>query len=347
MKNKLSVLCMMLCVFAFAIPVGQVGAAEKPIKIRISLYWPPSHPLVRVAEYLGKNVEQKSAGRIKFEVYPADQLYSQKESLKAVAMGSIEMSDENLPKAETIDPIFSVENANFSILTDYDIAWAFVDDPLFRKTIGDAYRKIGVQPLLYGCSGTMSLLVNNKRPIIKTTDAKGLLIRVVSKTGGERLLGLPGSKPVIMSSGEQIMALQRGTVDGAWTSLGDGYTRRIYEVAKYGTVMQLYLNSHPFVINTKFFESLPADLKEVLVSCGKDAEAYGRKLLEDEERGYLAGLKTKMNLYVLTQKDYETGWNAAFEPMAKEWLERTGDRGKKLRERMIAVRQEVLSKRKK
>ncbi|MCE5280935.1 MAG: TRAP transporter substrate-binding protein [Deltaproteobacteria bacterium] len=346
MKRKLFLLCMMLCVLALAMPIGQAYAAEKPIKIRISLYWPPSHHLVRVAEYLGKNVENKSGGRIKFEVYPADQLYSQKESLKATAMGSIEMSDENLPKAETIDPIFAVENANFSILTDYDIAWKFVDDPLFRKTIGDAYRKIGVYPLLYGCSGTMSLLVNNKRPIIKTTDAKGLLIRVVSKTAGDRLMGLPGAKPVIMSSGEQIMALQMGTIDGAWTSVGDGFTRRIYEVAKYGTVMQLYLNSHPFVINAKFFDSLPADLRTILVSCAKDAEGYGRKLLEDEERGYVEGLKKKMNLYVLTQKDYDSGWNAAFEPMAKEWLEKTGERGKKLRERMIAVRQEVISQRK-
>ena len=347
MKKIGSMLCMALCVLALAMPTGQASAAEKQIKIRISLYWPPSHPLVKVAEYLGKNVEKKSSGRIKFEVYPADQLYSQKESLKAVAMGSIEMSDENLSKAETIDPIFSVESANFSILTDYDIAWKFVDDPLFRKTISDAYKKIGVQPLLYGCSGTMSLLVNNKRPIIKTTDAKGLLIRVVSKTAGERLLGLPGAKPVIMSSGEQIMALQMGTIDGAWTSLGDGYSRRIYEVAKYGTVMQLYLNSHPFVITARFFAGLPADLKEILVSCSKDAEAYGRKLLEEEEKGYLEGLKPKMNLYVLTQKDYDGGWNAAFDPMCKEWLDRTGDRGKKLRDRMLAVRQEVISSRKK
>jgi C4-dicarboxylate-binding protein DctP len=326
-------------------PLLQAQAADKVYKIRFTAYWPPAHHLIKTAELLAKNVQARTNGRLVVEVYPSAQLYSQKESLKAVAMGSVEMADELMAKAENVDPLFGVDMNNLYILTDYDIAWAYLDKPLFRKIIGDVYeKKLGVKPLLYPASGMTGLLVNSKRPVVNAKDVKDMLIRVANK-GAAGMVECMGAKPVLMSSGEQILALQRGTVDGARTSLGDGVSRRIWEVSKYATVFMPYVITHPFIINLKYYNSLPEDLRGQLMASARDAEAWARKILEEQEKEYLATLKSHMPVHVQTDQEAEE-WEKIFTPLTQSWLKKTGEKGKALRDLMFETRKEVLAKRK-
>ncbi len=202
----------------------------------------------------------------------------------------------------------------------------------------------GVKPVMQLSSATMNLLTNSKRPILRPPDMKGLLIRASSKASAERI-DILGAKSVIMPSDEQIMALERKTVDGAWTSLGDGVARRIWEVQKYGSIFQTYMILHPFVMNLKFLNSLPADLRKEFEACCRNAEAYGRKLLEDEEKELLATLKSNMEVHVMTSED-AAEWEKSYGPLVERWLQRTGERGKTIRELMKQIRQETLAKKK-
>lgn len=329
----------------FILFFAKVEAAEKVYKIRFTAYWPPSHHLVKTAELMAQKVKEKTQGKLIIEVYPAGQLYSQQESLKAVALGSVEMSDELMAKAETIDPIFGVDMNNLYILTDYDMAWEYLDKPLFRKIIEEVYeKKLGVKPLLYPASGMTGLLVNSKKPIIKPGDIKGMLIRVANK-GAAGMVECMGAKAVIMSSGEQILALQRGTVDGARTSLGDGVTRRIWEVSKYATVFKPYVITHPFIINLKYYNGLPEDLRSHLNASAKEAEAWARRILEEQEREYLVTLKSHMPVHEQTDQEAEE-WEKLYLPLTESWLKKTGEKGKALRALMIETRKEILSKKK-
>jgi C4-dicarboxylate-binding protein DctP len=329
--------------FLSTIPFAQ--AAEKTYKIRLSLYWPPQHHLVKAANFLAKCVQERTKGRMIVEVYPSGQLYSQKESLKAVSMGSIEMSDELMMRADVIDAIFSMDTNNEGILTTYEMGWTFLDHPVYRKIIDEAFaKKLGVKAVMQLSSATMNLLTNSKRPIRKPADMKGLLIRASSKASAERVEIL-GAKSVIMPSDEQIMALERKTVDGAWTSLGDGVTRRIWEVQKYGSVFQTYMILHPFLMNLKFLNNLPADLRKEFEDCCQNAQAFGRKLLEDEEKELLAALKSHMEVYVMTSEDAGE-WEKFYTPLVERWLQKTGDKGKTLRELMFKIRQDALAKKK-
>jgi C4-dicarboxylate-binding protein DctP len=343
-KNRgIFILVFVTAFFMASIPFGH--AAEKTYKIRLSLYWPPQHHLVKASYHLAKCVQERTKGKLIVEVYPSGQLYSQKESLKAVSMGTIEMSDELMMRADVIDPIFSLDTNNEGILTTYEMGWAFLDHPVYRKIIEEAFaRKLGVKPVMQLSSATMNLLTNSKRPLQKPADMKGLLIRASSKASAERIEIL-GAKSVIMPSDEQIMALERKTVDGAWTSLGDGVARRIWEVQKYGTVFQTYMILHPFLINVKFLNNLPADLRKEFESCCQNAQAYGRKLLEDEEKEMLATLKSNMEVYVMTS-EVVGEWEKFYGPLVERWLQKTGDKGKEIRELMIKIRQENLVRKK-
>jgi C4-dicarboxylate-binding protein DctP len=327
-------------VFIF-IPM-HVNGAEKNYKIRFSAYWPPAHHLVKAAEHLANCVKEKTKGRLIIEVYPSGQLYSQKESLKAVSMGSVEMSDELMDKAAVVDPLFAVGLTNDYILTEFRDMWAYLDHPLFRQSIESLYeKKLGVRPLMYMISGSMTFLVNNKRPIKMPADGKGLLLRSSNKATSEKMK-LMGATAVLMSSGEQIMALQRGTVDGAWTSVGDAHSRRIWEVSKYGTVTRILI-SHPFLINLKYLNSLPPDIRNILLACCKDSEAWGRRLLEGMEEGMVKDLASHMEVHIQTAKEAKE-FKELFSPTVEGWLKETGEKGKLLRDVMIKVAEEQLKK---
>ncbi len=343
-KSGMIVLAALVAALLLA-PVSPGQAAEKTYKARLSLYWPPQHHLVRASNFLAKCVQERTQGRMVVEVYPSGQLYSQKESLKAVSMGSIEISDELMMRADVIDGIFSMDTNNEGILTNYEMGWAFLDHPVYRKIIDEAFgKKLGVKPILQLSSATMNLLTNSKRPILRPADMKGMLIRASSKASAERI-DILGAKSVIMPSDEQIMALERKTVDGAWTSLGDGVARRIWEVQKYGSVFQTYMILHPFVMNLKYLNGLPADLRKEFEACCRNAEAYGRKLLEDEEKELLASLKSNMETHFMTSED-AAEWEKHYGPLVERWLQRTGERGKTIRELMKKIRQETLAKKK-
>lgn len=317
------------------------NGADKSYKIRLSLYWPPSHHLVKTANYFSDRVKEYSQGKVVVEVYPSGQLYSQAESLKAVSMGSIEMSDEYLGKAETIDPLFGVVQTNMFILTDYQMLWKYFDHPKFRQIIGGLYSdKMKVKPLFYVASGSHMMLTNSKRPVKKPSDINKLLIRVPSKSIMD-MINLWGGKGVIMSSGEQIMAMQVGTVDGAWTSLGDGVSRQIWDVQKYAMVFQSCV-THPFVINMKFFNSLPSDLQKGIEKASQEAQEYGRKELEKAEAEQLKVFRSKMPVNMLSSAETDS-WAKEILPLIDRWLKATGEKGKILRDVMLQVREDVLA----
>ncbi|OPY73758.1 MAG: C4-dicarboxylate-binding periplasmic protein precursor [Syntrophorhabdus sp. PtaU1.Bin058] len=322
----------------YSIPAS---GADKTYKIRLTLYWPPSHHLVKTANFFSDRVKEYTKGRVNVEVYPSGQLYSQAESLKAVSMGSIEMSDEFMGKAETIDPLFGVVQTNMFVLTDYQMLWRYFDHPKFRQIIEGLYvNKMKVKPLFIVASGSHMMLTNSKHPISKPTDLSKMLIRVPSKSILE-MINIWGGKGVIMSSGEQIMAMQVGTVDGSWTSLGDGVSRQIWDVQKYAMVFQSCV-THPFVINMRFFNSLPADIQKGIEKAAQETQDHGRKELEKIEAEQLKVLRSKITAHDMTPKEAEI-WAQTIQPLIDKWVKTTGEKGKTLRDVMMQVRKDVLA----
>jgi len=256
-------------------------------------------------------------------------------------MGSIEMSDEFMGKAETIDPLFGVVQTNMFVLTDYQMLWRYFDHPKFRQIIEGLYiNKMKVKPLFFVASGSYMMLTNSKHPISKPADLSKMLIRVPSKSILE-MINLWGGKGVIMSSGEQIMAMQVGTVDGSWTSLGDGVSRQIWDVQKYAMVFQSCV-THPFVINMRFFNSLPQDLQKGIEKAAQETQDHGRKELEKIEAEQLKVLRSKITAHDMTPKEAEV-WAQTIQPLIDKWVKTTGEKGKTLRDVMMQVRKDVLA----
>jgi TRAP-type C4-dicarboxylate transport system substrate-binding protein len=100
--------------------------------------------------------------------------------------------------------------------------------------------------------------------------------------------------------------------------------------------------THPFVINMRFFNSLPPDIQKGIEKAAKEAEDHGRKELEKIEAEQVKVLKSKMTVHALTAKETEA-WAQTIQPLIDRWVKTTGEKGKTLRDVMMQVRKDVLA----
>ena len=112
---------------------------------------------------------------------------------------------------------------------------------------------------------------NNKRPLTRPDDFKGVKMRTFSKGDADTLKAL-GAAPTVMSSSEMYMALQRGTVDGATTGMPAAVSRKVHEVQKHMTEANYTTAQFIVQANLKWWEKLPQDQRDAILKAGKDAE---------------------------------------------------------------------------
>jgi TRAP-type C4-dicarboxylate transport system substrate-binding protein len=103
----------------------------------------------------------------------------------------------------------------------------------------------------------------SKKPVRKIDDLKSLKTRVHSVAIAQLTAGL-GGDPLTVAFAEVYTALERGTLEAAFTAAGPGFNQKWYEVTKYlvGPVAQVV--QLPLVINKTVWKRLPADLQQIL-----------------------------------------------------------------------------------
>ena len=133
-----------------------------------------------------------------------------------------------------------------------------------------------------------------------------------------------------ISGPEVYMALQRGTIDIGLTGIDTALARHYYEIQKYGTVVNNFTVIQPMFINPKFWNSLPADLRQIIKEC---ALIVQKKCIQDSEKARgeaISELKKKMTIHEQTKQEEQT-WKAIMQqPVLDYFLQKTGAEGQQL-----------------
>jgi C4-dicarboxylate-binding protein DctP len=134
-----------------------------------------------------------------------------------------------------------------------------------------------------------------------------------------------GAIPQVMAFSELYQGLQSGVVDGCENTPSNMYTQKVYEVQKDTTVSLHGHISYAVVVNKKFWEGLPADLRTTLEGCMKDATTYANAIADTENQQSLEKIKAsgKTTVYTLTPEEREE-WKKAMFVVHKEMEGRIG-----------------------
>ena len=270
--------------FVFPIP----AYAQQPIVIKFSHVVAVDTPKGKAAEYFKKLAEERTKGRVKVEVYPNSALFKDGEEMEALQLGSVQILAPSLAK---FGPLGAREFEVFDlpyIFDDYDELHKVTQGPLGAALLEKLESK-GIVGLAYWDNGFKLMSAN--KPIRLPADYKGLKMRIQSsKVLGDEMKAL-GAIPQVMAFSEVYQALQTGVVDGTENPPSNFYTQRMHEVQKYAALTEHGYLGYAVIVNKKFWDGLPAEIRTTLEGAMKETTKYANDIARKENDDALEAVR--------------------------------------------------------
>jgi C4-dicarboxylate-binding protein DctP len=307
---------------ALALVGAGPAAADEPIVIKFSHVVASDTPKGKAADKFKELAEKYTNGKVKVEVYPNSTLYKDKEELEALQLGAVQML---APSNSKFGPIgikqFEVFDLPY-ILPDIKSLRKVTDGPLGAKLLKLLDSK-GMTGLAYWDNGFKQMTANKK--LIAPADYKGLKFRIQSSKVLEAQFRALGALPQVMAFSDVYQALQTGVVDGQENTWSNIYTQKMHEVQKYATVTNHGYIGYVVIVNKKFWDGLPDDIRTQLSKAMKDATDYGNNLSQKENEDALEQIKKagKTEIIQLTPEQ-DKAMRDAMMPVYKEVASRVG-----------------------
>jgi C4-dicarboxylate-binding protein DctP len=310
-----------LAATALAVAAPRVWA-QAPIVIKLSHVVAADTPKGKGSEFFAKRAAELTKGKVKVEVYPNSQLYKDKEEMEALQLGSVQMLAPSLSKFAPLG-VKEFEIFDFPYIFDsYADLHKVTEGPVGKSLMAKLDAK-GISGLAFWDNGFKSFSSNRK--MAKPEDMKGLKMRIQSSKVLEAQMRALGAIPQVLAFGEVYQALQTGVVDGTENPHSNLYTQKMNEVQKNITITDHGYIGYAVVVNKKFWEGLPADIRGQLTQAMADATKFTNEDAMKDNEGALAKVKATGKTEVLTlTKEERAVWKRALVKVHKEMESRVG-----------------------
>ncbi len=273
------------------------ACAQQPIVIKFSHVVATDTPKGKAANYFKALAEERTKGRVKVEVYPNSSLFKDGEEMEALQLGSVQMLAPSLAK---FGPLGVREFEVFDlpyIFDNFAELHKVTDGPVGARLFKKLESK-GLIGLAYWDNGFKVMSAN--KPIYVPADYKGLKMRIQSsKVLGDEIRAL-GSIPQVMAFSEVYQALQTGVVDGTENPPSNFYTQKMQEVQKYLALTDHGVIEYAVIVNKKFWDGLPPDIRGTLQGAMKDATKYANDIAKKENDDALEAVRKSGKTQILT-----------------------------------------------
>ena len=296
--------------------------AQEPIVIKFSHVVAVNTPKVQAALKFKELAEAATKGRVKIEVYPNSQLYKDKEEMEALQLGSVQMLAPSLAK---FGPLGVKE---FEV---FDLPYIFPDKAALHKiTEGPVGAKLmaklepkGFKGLAFWDNGFK--IMSSNKPLVHVDDFKGQKFRIQSSKVLDAQMRALGAIPQVMAFSEVYQGLQTGVVDGQENTWSNIYTQKMHEVQKYITETNHGYIGYVVIVNKKFWDGLPGDVRDQLSKAMKEATDFNNTQSQKENQDALAEIKKsgKSEIIQLTPEQ-DAAMRKAMEPVYKDAAGRVG-----------------------
>ena len=305
-----------------ALALAGPAAAQSPIVIKFSHVVATNTPKGLAAEKFKELAEKYTDGKVKVEIYPNSQLYKDKEELEALQLGAVQML---APSNAKFGPIGVKE---FEV---FDLPYILPDlEDTAQSYRGAARRKAAEAARLQG-NDRARLLGQRLQDDERQQEAaharrlQGPQVPHPVLQGAGSADALAGRDPAGDGVLRSLSGLQTGVVDGQENSWSNIYTQKMHEVQKYITDTNHGYIGYVVVVNKKFWDGIPADIRGQLEKAMKEATAYGNGQSQKENDDALAEIKKsgKTEIVKLTPEQ-DAAMRKAMEAVYKDVAGRVG-----------------------
>ena len=307
---------------ALAAAVSMSAFAQTPIVIKFSHVVATDTPKGQAAARFKQLAEKATQGRVKVELYPNSQLYKDKEELEALQLGAVQMLAPSLAK---FGPLGAKEFEVFDlpyIFPTKAALYAVTEGPIGKGLLHKLGSK-GITGLAFWDNGFKVMSAN--RPLRTPADFKGLKMRIQASRVLDAQMRALGANPQVLAFSEVYQALQMGVVDGTENPPSNVYTQKMHEVQKHITMSHHGYLGYAVIVNKKFWDGLPADIRSSLEAAMRDATTFEKAIAQrDNDMAIEAIRKTgKTAIHTPTLAE-QVAWRTALLPVHKEMEGRIG-----------------------
>jgi tripartite ATP-independent transporter DctP family solute receptor len=254
---------------------------EKTKTIKLAHGLDVNHSVHKAMVKMGADLKELSGGKLRLEIYPSQQLGTERQCLELLQIGSLDMTKVSVGVLENFAPKMKILGLPF-LFRDRAHAFKVLDGPVGQQLLEDG-EKYWLKGLGYYDAGSRSFYTKD-RPINSPDDLDGLKIRVMESVTAIDMVKSLGGSPTPISWGELYTSLQQGVVDGAENNPPSFYLSRHYEVCKYYTLDEHTVLPDVLLAGTHLWKRLSLKEKEWLTQAVEKSIVYQRKLwLQSEE----------------------------------------------------------------
>ena len=252
--------------------------------------------------FFEKEVEARSDGRIDVQNFFSNVLGTEQEMYDQMVTGLIQA---------TRGGFFANANTKFNIFllpfltSGWDEMQCLVVSD-FAKRVQDGAHENNVHVPATGISQGFRMYTNNVRPITQVSDLHGLKIREPQTDFFVSVAEAMGSIVTPMAFSEVYQAFKLGVVDGQHNPPANIWNYKLYEVQDYLSVTNHMTGPDPMLINKSWYDTLPADLQQIIDEVAVEALALNDSLARAAETELLEALGEQMEVNMISAEGVAT-----------------------------------------
>ncbi|MFV0421340.1 TRAP transporter substrate-binding protein [Oleidesulfovibrio sp.] len=283
-------------------------------RLTYSSFFPPAHVQSKLAEAWAKEVEQRTAGAVVIDFYPAGTLTKAKQVYDGVVQG---ISDLGLSA-------LAYSRGRFPLMEAVDLPLGYSSGTAATQVANSVYRQFTPKELddvhvLYFHAHGPGLLHTREKAVRTMEDMQGMKLRATGNSA--KVVKALGAIPVAMSMPESYQSIQRGVVDGGMYPVETNKGWKMAEVVDYCTkaVPVAYTTTFFVVMNKNRWNEFPPELQSTITQVSREWEAkHGAAWDESDAAG--KEYFTKQGNSIIELDDTEIArWKLAVEPIIEEY----------------------------
>jgi tripartite ATP-independent transporter DctP family solute receptor len=235
----------------------------------------PTHPVHLAMEFLAERMTEKSDGRVRIDIYPSEQLGSERECLELLQIGSLGMTKVSCSVIESFVPSMSILSLPY-LFRDEEHRFKVLEGEIGRRLLLEG-REYWLFGLCYYDAGSRSFYTK-KEPILSPSELGGLKIRTQESPTSIKMVQAFGGSPTPIAWGELYSALQQGVVDGAENNPPSFHLSRHYEICKFYSLDEHTGVPDVLIISTHVWDDMTPEFQELLQEAADESAQYQKKL---------------------------------------------------------------------
>ena len=319
--KKSFVLLSLVLMFTGALAFEAAGA----VQLKFSHAGPSTSTWQAGAEKFVELVKAGTDGKFEITIFPLDELSGGSQ------VGGIELVQTGVTDIHLQDALVWSAVAKKSVVPCFPwLLPTYADVDKCMKGEGGAALKAvlneaDVVCLAIGENGYRQV-VNNRNPITKPEDMKGLKMRVPGSSVHVSLLKYIGADPLTMNQSEVYTSLQQGTIDACENTLDLLYTQKTLEVVKYLSLWNYSYDPLYLSVSKELWDSLSDEEKAVFQSAADEAMAYEVQITREKNEALQKKLgEYKLDIVPELTPEQVQAFQKAVAPVYQDYKEEFGE----------------------